>query len=98
MSSRDDAGTKVDDLLAPQFSTVLVSQKVATKIRHPAQVQLGFGYTGIKDMTLIPGGGGCFELSVDGELIYSKLKTGRFPDEKWVMETVGARLKELAKK
>ena len=35
----------------------------------------------IKDLKLIPGGGGCFELSVDGDLIYSKLQTGTFPDE-----------------
>jgi selenoprotein W-related protein len=47
----------------------------------------------IKSLKLIPGGGGCFELSVDGELIYSKLKTGKFPDEKWAVETVGSRLK-----
>ena len=44
-------------------------------------------------MKLIPGGGGCFELSINGELIYSKLKTGKFPEEKWALETVGARLR-----
>ena len=47
----------------------------------------------IAELKLIPGGGGCFELTVDGELIYSKLKTGKFPDEKWVLETMGKRLK-----
>ena len=47
----------------------------------------------IKGMTLIPGGGGCFELSVGGELIYSKLKTGQFPDEQTMLEAVGKRLK-----
>jgi selenoprotein W-related protein len=41
---------------------------------------------------LIPGGGGCFELSVNGELIYSKLKTGQFPDEAWVVDSLGTRL------
>jgi selenoprotein W-related protein len=35
----------------------------------------------IRSLTLIPAGGGCFELSLGDELIYSKLKTGRFPDE-----------------
>jgi selenoprotein W-related protein len=40
----------------------------------------------IKDMTLIPQGGGCFELSVGGELIYSKLKTGQFPDEDKIVQ------------
>ena len=31
---------------------------------------------------------------VDGDLVYSKLKTGEFPDEKWVLNTVGDRLKK----
>jgi selenoprotein W-related protein len=47
----------------------------------------------IKDLKLVPAGGGCFELSLNGELVYSKLKTGRFPEEKWVLDTVGIRLK-----
>jgi selenoprotein W-related protein len=50
----------------------------------------------IKDLTLIPSGGGCFELSVNGELIYSKLKEGKFPDEDWVIKTLEARLKKRA--
>ena len=48
----------------------------------------------IKEMKLIPLGGGCFEITVDGELIYSKLKTGKFPDEKWVLETLASHLKK----
>ena len=44
-------------------------------------------------MKLIPAGGGCFELTVNGELIYSKLKTGQFPDEQAMLEAVGKRLK-----
>lgn len=47
----------------------------------------------IEELKLIPSGGGCFELKIDGALVYSKLKTGEFPDEKWVLETIGARLK-----
>jgi selenoprotein W-related protein len=47
----------------------------------------------IKDLKLIPAGGGCFEITIDGELIYSKLKTGKFPDEKWVLETLGKKIK-----
>jgi selenoprotein W-related protein len=46
----------------------------------------------IRDLKLIPTGGGAFELSVNGDLLYSKLKTGEFPDEKWAVEAVGARL------
>jgi selenoprotein W-related protein len=30
--------------------------------------------------TLIASGGGAFEIRVNGELIYSKLKTGEWPD------------------
>ena len=42
----------------------------------------------VKQFTLIPGTGGCFEITVNDELIYSKLKTGQFPDENWVLDTI----------
>jgi selenoprotein W-related protein len=42
----------------------------------------------IGDLKLIPSGGGCFELSVDGKLVYSKLETGKFPDEKSILDKV----------
>jgi selenoprotein W-related protein len=48
----------------------------------------------IQDLKLIPAGGGCFELSANGELIYSKLETGKFPDEKAMLDAVGSRLKK----
>jgi len=35
----------------------------------------------IKNYTLVPSRGGCFELTVGDRLVYSKLKTGKFPDE-----------------
>jgi len=47
----------------------------------------------IKDMKLTPSSGGCFEVTVDGELIYSKLSTGQFPDESAIVTAVGKRLK-----
>jgi selenoprotein W-related protein len=43
----------------------------------------------IKELKLIPSGGGCFELKVNGKLIYSKLETGQFPDEPAVVDKVG---------
>jgi selenoprotein W-related protein len=46
----------------------------------------------IEGMELQPSSGGCFELTVDGELAYSKLDTGQFPDEDEMVATVGARL------
>jgi selenoprotein W-related protein len=48
----------------------------------------------ISDLKLIPAGGGCFELSINGDLVYSKLKTGKFPDEEWAVEAVGKHLKK----
>lgn len=45
-------------------------------------------------MKLIPAGGGCFELKADGELLYSKLATGQFPDEPAILDMVGARLRK----
>ncbi len=33
----------------------------------------------IKRLILVPATGGRFEVSIDGNLVYSKLKTGRFP-------------------
>ena len=35
----------------------------------------------LSDFQLVPSRGGCFELTVDGVLVFSKLKTGVFPDD-----------------
>lgn len=39
-----------------------------------------------------PAGGGCFEITVDGEEIYSKLATGEFPLESDILAAVRARV------
>ena len=46
----------------------------------------------ISSLELIPSKGGCFELAVDGDLVYSKLDTGDFPDEAEMLDAVRARL------
>jgi selenoprotein W-related protein len=46
----------------------------------------------ISSLELIPSSGGCFELKIDDDLIYSKLKTGEFPDEPKLADLVGKRL------
>ena len=43
----------------------------------------------INDFKLVPSRGGCFELTVDGKLVYSKLKTGQFPDDEALAAEVG---------
>lgn len=46
----------------------------------------------LNSLELEPSDGGCFEVSTDGELIYSKLQTGQFPDEDEVVSAVQERL------
>ena len=47
----------------------------------------------IASLQLVPSRGGCFELVVDGELVYSKLKTGVFPYEGAMVQAVADRLR-----
>ncbi|MBP87969.1 MAG: hypothetical protein CMJ64_14800 [Planctomycetaceae bacterium] len=46
----------------------------------------------LEGLELQPSSGGCFELTVDGDLIYSKLETGEFPDEDAMVAEVGKRV------
>jgi len=46
----------------------------------------------IQNLKLVPAGGGCFEVTLNGDLVYSKLKTGQFPDEQSIVEAVQSRL------
>jgi len=46
----------------------------------------------LTSLELEPSDGGCFELSANGEMIYSKLATGEFPDEDAMVAEVGKRL------
>jgi selenoprotein W-related protein len=43
-------------------------------------------------LKLIPSDGGRFEVTLDGELIYSKLETGDFPENKEVLAQIRARM------
>ena len=42
----------------------------------------------ISVLELEPSGGGCFEIHVDGKEVYSKLKTGEYPDNDAVLRSV----------
>ncbi len=42
----------------------------------------------ISGLELQPSGGGSFEITVDGKLIYSKLETGEFPNEDEILAKV----------
>lgn len=42
----------------------------------------------IASLKLVPGRGGCFEVWVDDDRVYSKLETGSFPDEATVVKEI----------
>jgi len=43
----------------------------------------------IREITLVPSDGGRFEVSLNDELVYSKLQTGRHADPAEVLAAVG---------
>lgn len=47
----------------------------------------------LEGLELQPSSGGCFELTVDDELLYSKLASGSFPDEQAMVDEIGRRLR-----
>ncbi len=46
----------------------------------------------LQGLELQPSSGGCFELTIDDQLVYSKLQTGTFPDEQVMVAEIGKRL------
>ena len=48
----------------------------------------------IREIVLMPSGSGRFEVTVDGELIYSKAATGLHPMNDAIVEMVRSRLKK----
>lgn len=48
----------------------------------------------IEAITLIPSDGGVFEVTVDGELIFSKKQTGRHTTYEEIRELLQSRLKQ----
>lgn len=42
----------------------------------------------VTGLELVPAGGGCFEIDVDGKTVYSKLSTGSFPDEDEILRKI----------
>jgi selenoprotein W-related protein len=46
----------------------------------------------LKSVTLVPSDGGRFEVTVDGKLVYSKMKTGRHAEPGELMKLVRAHL------
>lgn len=47
----------------------------------------------VRRFVLVPSDGGRFEVSIGGELVYSKLETGSFPEPRDIVKKVEERLK-----
>jgi selenoprotein W-related protein len=45
----------------------------------------------IQSLTLMPSGGGAFEVTVNGQKIHSKLATGEFPDPDAMLKAARAK-------
>jgi selenoprotein W-related protein len=43
-------------------------------------------------VTLVPGGGGQFDVAIDGEVLFANKEQGRFPETRELREAVGERL------
>lgn len=46
----------------------------------------------LSSLELVPADKGCFEVKLGDELLYSKLATGKFPDEMAIVDMVGKRV------
>ena len=46
----------------------------------------------IEELALLPSDGGRFEVRIDDELVYSKLESGEFPDNRSIEQAVRERL------
>lgn len=53
---------------------------------------LGMYKNGIGEVAVVPSDGGAFEVSVGGEIVHSKLETGRFPSERALVREIGSKL------
>ena len=49
--------------------------------------------TDVEELVLVPAGGGRFEVFADDQLIYSKLETGRFPENREIIEAIERKMR-----
>ncbi|MQY63616.1 MAG: SelT/SelW/SelH family protein [Calditrichaeota bacterium] len=56
-----------------------------------AQKILGRYADRITAFTLIPSGGGVFEFTIDGRLLFSKKSLGRFPEDEEILKLIDVR-------
>ena len=42
----------------------------------------------VSEFVIVPSSGGCFEVTIDGKLVFSKLREGRFPENEEILASL----------
>ncbi len=53
---------------------------------------LGKYRNALSEVALVPSSGGAFEVLLDGQKVYSKAETGRFPDERALLNEMDTKI------
>lgn len=81
----DTMGPRVEIRYCTQCRWLLRAAWVAQELLTTFENELG-------EVALVPGTGGIFEVKVDGEVIFSREKEGRFPESKELKQLVRDRV------
>ncbi len=76
---------RVEVVYCRQCRWLLRASWLAQELLTTFEAELG-------EVALIPGSGGVFELRVDGEVVFSRAETGRFPEAKEAKQLVRDRV------
>lgn len=86
-------GNPMDDAPKPAISiTYCASCHFLPRAAWVAQELLHTFAEHLSGITLIPGGGGQFDVAMDGESLFSNKEAGRFPETRELRELVAGRL------
>jgi len=85
MKGKDAMGPRVEIQYCTQCRWLLRAAWVAQELLTTFENELG-------EVALVPGTGGIFEVKVDGEVIFSREKEGRFPESKELKQLVRDRV------
>ena len=76
---------RVEIRYCTQCRWLLRAAWMAQELLTTFEIELG-------EIALVPGSGGVFEVSVDGELIWSRKAEGRFPESKELKQRIRDRI------
>jgi selenoprotein W-related protein len=85
MKGNDAMAPRVEIQYCTQCRWLLRAAWVAQELLTTFENELG-------EVALVPGTGGVFEVKVDGEVVFSREKEGRFPESKELKQLVRDRI------